>query len=120
MRPTRLLLLALFALAAACAGGPRSDPAPAAAPIVKVDWDSAGVLTRGIPCDTPVVVRASSDRRATREEYAFLRRHYPGYRMGSQALLLRGGRPMDLLTFAMPEGAEYSVCFDISNSFGHP
>lgn len=121
MRTISFATFGAAVLTAACAGASPTGAAarPAPTPITAMNWDSMGVLTRGIPCDTPVVMRSSSDRRATSDEYGFLRRHYPGYQRGTQALAMVGGRPMDILEITMPDGTHYSVCFDISNSYGH-
>ncbi len=101
---------------AACA--PSSGPSADVTPTVAFNWDSAGVLTQSIPCDTPVVIKASNEQRGVRMEYEFLARHYPGYKRGGQALAEHKGHMVDILDFTGGDDQPYSVCFDISSFFG--
>ena len=72
-----------------------------------------------IPCDTPVVVHATTDRAGIDEERAWLNEHYPGHSRYSQALgRNKQGHPVDILQFQTADGRPVSVCFDISASFG--
>ena len=73
-----------------------------------------------VPCDTPVVVRATNDQAGVDEERAWLNEHYPGHSRYSQALgRNKQGHPVDILRFQTADGRPVSVCFDISASFGH-
>ena len=72
-----------------------------------------------IPCARPVQVKAKSDRLGVREERDWLNEHYPGHSSYGQALATQSGRPVDILNFTAADGRAISVCFDITNSFGH-
>jgi hypothetical protein len=72
-----------------------------------------------IPCDTPVVVKATTDHDGVEEERAWLRDHYPGHSPYNQSLGMRKGHPVDILEFQTADGRSVSVCFDITASFGH-
>lgn len=52
------------------------------------------------------------------EEYAWMARHYPGFRPQMQALQDIEGRPYDVLTFANDRGDTCQVYFDISSFYG--
>jgi len=83
------------------------------------------ILARGqqgpdrIPCDTPVVISATSDQSGVQEEREWLNAHYPGHGRYKQGLYTKGNRAFDVLEFTTPEGRSISVCFDITSSFGH-
>lgn len=53
-------------------------------------------------------------------EYAYLRRHYPGWRRAKQELLRKDGRAYDRLTIVSPEGETRQIYFDITGFFGKP
>ena len=114
----RWMVVSLLVLpACAPATAPTTGASPeATAPAV--DWDTSGVLTQSIPCDTPVVIKAGDSRTGIRKEYSFLAEHYPGYQRGGQALANHKGRPVDILDFTDGQGVRRSVCFDISSFFG--
>ena len=71
-----------------------------------------------IPCDSAVFVRASGSREGIAAERRWLARFYPGHSSYGQALMRRGKRSYDVLTFARSDGRSASVCFDISMFFG--
>lgn len=52
------------------------------------------------------------------EEYAWLRRHCPGFRPHMQALQHIDGKPYDVQTLRSEDGRERVVYFDISRFFG--
>jgi len=51
-------------------------------------------------------------------EYAWMRRHFPGFQPGTQSLQEIDGKPYDVLTWRNDEGEERTVYFDISGFFG--
>ena len=107
------LIVTGSAIVACASNSPITVPSTATPP-----WDSAGVLAHDIPCDTPIVVHAYSERDGVGAEYAFIRQHLPGARVAAQAMATGHGKSFDILTAKTPEGKEYSVCFDISRFFG--
>lgn len=111
--------LAILWTLSACGGGAAQGRATASPRPAAFPWDTMGVLAQSIPCDTPVVVHASRDRAGVAAEYAFLRRHYPGYRSERQAEGSHEGTPVDVIGIIMPNGTQYHVCFDISRFYGH-
>ena len=102
-------------VAAACASSTSAGSGPTPA---ESHWDTLGVLSQSIPCDTPAVIRAGDERGGARAEHDFLQKHYPGSVETMQALLMVSGRPMDELTIHTPDGTTYSVCFDTSSFYG--
>ncbi len=52
------------------------------------------------------------------EEYAWMRRHCPGFRPEQQSLQEIAGKPYDVLTWRNERGEERTVYFDISGFFG--
>src|SRR5262245_5397531 len=71
-----------------------------------------------IPCEKPVVVKATNDFAGVQEERAWLDDHYPGHSQYAQGLQAAKGRAFDVLTFSTKDGRQVSVCFDITASFG--
>lgn len=51
-------------------------------------------------------------------EYAYIRRHFPGWKPGRQALLNHNGRHYDAIDLLGPDGARRTVFFDITPWFG--
>jgi hypothetical protein len=73
----------------------------------------------GSTMETAVVIETTQKSSAgVQAEYAWLGRHYPGYRRISQALLHDGGKSYDLFELEAPGGQRRNVYFDISAFFG--
>jgi hypothetical protein len=73
----------------------------------------------GLMCETRVTIRGpAGSADGVPAEYAWLHRHYPGYKRGTQALIDCDGHPTDRLTFTTAEGKEVVIYFDISDFFG--
>ena len=53
------------------------------------------------------------------EEYAWLRTHYPGWKVERQTLVDQGEIPFDVMTMRNDQGAEVELYFDVSKFFGH-
>lgn len=51
-------------------------------------------------------------------EYDWIRSHYPGSKVTSQALLHSGKKSYDLLSFTTESGEKKDVYFDITSFFG--
>ncbi|QOI97672.1 MAG: hypothetical protein HRU69_09280 [Flammeovirgaceae bacterium] len=56
--------------------------------------------------------------KSIREEYQWVQEHYPNSRVIGQALLKRGGKHYDELTFVTPSGDTKKAYFDINSFFG--
>jgi hypothetical protein len=56
--------------------------------------------------------------RSVGAEYAWMRRHFPGFQLGRQSLQEIDGKPYDVLTCRNHQGEERTVYFDISEFFG--
>ena len=109
-------ILLASALAAACARSSSGQTTPS--PQTVLAPGAAGPTS--IPCDTPVVIHATTDLAGVDEERAWLNEHYPGHSRYSQALGRNKQRhPVDILEFQTADGRAVSVCFDISSSLGH-
>ncbi len=52
------------------------------------------------------------------KEYAWVRRHCPGFQSQMQALQVIEGKPYDILTLRNAAGEERTIYFDISQFFG--
>lgn len=65
-----------------------------------------------------VVIEEKSESTGVTAEYAWLKKHYPGYRMKSQSLNFHKNKPYDILSIVPAEGEEKEVYFDISNFYG--
>jgi hypothetical protein len=53
-----------------------------------------------------------------KEEYAWLRQYYPGYKTSGQSLNMHNKKPFDILHITTIDGKKTDVYFDISKSFG--
>lgn len=67
-----------------------------------------------------VVINETSETTGVDAEYAWLRKHYPGYTFEGQHLIMdkKDGHPYDLIDIKTAEGKKVSVYFDISKFFG--
>ena len=52
------------------------------------------------------------------EQYAFLKRHYPRFKLEEQTLQRIDGKPYDVLVIFDDSGQKKSIYFDISQFFG--
>lgn len=83
------------------------------------DGDSGGDVQTSVTADRD----GSSYAKAIvvnsiREEYDWVRAHYPEAKLKGQALSQHKGKPYDILTFFMADGNERNFYFDISKFFG--
>ncbi|MGC3981419.1 MAG: hypothetical protein QM808_09185 [Steroidobacteraceae bacterium] len=99
-----ILALALTTILAACQSTPSQQTSVAenegSSPKLAVDLSKAKTESDGI-----------------RAERTWIKQHYPGATVKSQALLM-GPPVMDLLVISLPSGEERSIYFDISSFFG--
>lgn len=76
------------------------------------------VIRDGSSFEKAIVIMETNEGSGGRAEYKWLADHYPGYRMGSQALVFHEKKPYDILKIETAEGVPKEVYFDISNYFG--
>jgi hypothetical protein len=72
----------------------------------------------GTTIKSAVLINLTSEGDAVASEYSWLREHFPGCTLKSQALIENGQRHYDGMTIALPNGSERTYYFDISKSFG--
>lgn len=84
---------------------------PAALPALALEPD-------GLSMERAIPITAESSADGIPKEYAYLRRHYPGWRRTKQALLRGGGRVYDRLTIVSPTNETRDIYFDITGFFG--
>ena len=97
------LLVLMLALAACTATQKTSSATPAAVSTEEQDGSSV---------DKAIVVKSIN------EEYAWINKNYPGARVTSQALINKGKKHYDLLSFVTSSGEKKDVYFDINSFFG--
>ena len=103
------LSIAACLSAVACAAS--FSPAPTPAMIAS--------MPDTIPCDKAVKVEAGHESSGIRAERRWLDAFYPKHSAYSQALHADGGRRYDILSFERADGRAATVCFDITDFFGH-
>ena len=92
-------------LLAACASAPPAAPVPPTA-------------SRGLTCESAVVIDARNEDEGIKREYAWIRENYPGSRKESQDLLTCNDKPADAIHIVTANGQKVTVYFDISGWFG--
>ena len=65
-----------------------------------------------------IVIEAPDTRTGIAQEYAYIRRTYPGWERVRQALIEHEGRRYDRITIRSPAGETRDVFFDITSFFG--
>jgi hypothetical protein len=72
----------------------------------------------GSSIEKAIIIKAKSDMAGVDEEYAWLRKNYPGYKSNGQALLNKNKKPYDKISITTADGDKKDIYFDITNSFG--
>ena len=72
----------------------------------------------GSSFEKAIVIKSKSDLAGVDEEYAWLKKNYPGYKSKGQALMNYNKKPYDKITIVTAEGETKEIYFDITNSFG--
>lgn len=65
-----------------------------------------------------IIIHEKTETNGVAAEYAWLRKHYPGYRFKEQAMVYDHRKPYDILTIVTNSGAQKEIYFDISAFFG--
>lgn len=76
------------------------------------------VACAGSSLEQAVIIPAVDEGAGVKAEHAWLRQHYPGYRLDAQSLRFNAGRPYDELKITTADGQSRAVFFDISPFFG--
>ncbi len=71
----------------------------------------------GSSFEKAILVQGATEATGVPAEYAYLRKHYPGYVFTKQSLLNQNGRIYDALDFTW-DGKPHRVYFDITEFFG--
>ncbi|PKP01908.1 MAG: hypothetical protein CVU11_13680 [Bacteroidetes bacterium HGW-Bacteroidetes-6] len=72
----------------------------------------------GTSYEKAIVIQEKTESTGVDAEYAWLKEHYPGYKMKQQSLTNQNGKPYDLIEIVTAQGKEMTIYFDISNFFG--
>jgi hypothetical protein len=65
-----------------------------------------------------VIINETSERKGVDDEYAWIRKTYPGAKNNSQALVYHDKKPFDVLHITTANGKQLAVYFDISSFYG--
>lgn len=83
---------------------------------------NSGIETKvenmGLSYQNAVVIQEKTETSGVKEEYRWLEKNYPGYRMVLQSLNFKGKTPYDILKIKTTDGHTKEIYFDISNFYG--
>jgi hypothetical protein len=74
--------------------------------------------SRGLSCDSAVVIEAANTKEGISRENAWIRENYPGAIKEGQSLLRCNDKPADAIHIVTANGQKMTVFFDISGWFG--
>ena len=72
----------------------------------------------GSSIEKAVVIKGATEETGVRAEYAYIEKHYPGYKRGGQSLQSVKGRSYDAIDITTSDGKKKTVYFDITQFFG--
>lgn len=72
----------------------------------------------GSSYEKAIVIEEKSEGPGINAEYAWLRKHYPGYKFKRQSLNFHEKKYYDILSIVTADGEKKDIYFDISNFFG--
>lgn len=72
----------------------------------------------GSSYEKAIVIQETREKPGVDAEYAWLKAHYPGYKLNGQALNFKDKKPFDILNIKTANGETKAIYFDISNFFG--
>ena len=72
----------------------------------------------GLSYATAVVIHEKTENAGVNAEYAWIKKHYSGYKIKGQALTNHDHKPHDIITIELSDGKELKLYFDISKFFG--
>lgn len=79
---------------------------------------SADDAQDGSSIASAVVIEEKNETEGVAAEYAWLRKHYPGYSLIKQSLIFDNGKPYDKMDIKTADGSKKTIYFDISKFFG--
>ena len=91
--------------------------------IMKNDFSNANdTISRGkqdgLSYNTAVIIKEKSESLGVKAEYAWIKEHYPNYRVKKQALVEQNKRPYDIIIITLSNETDVDLYFDISNFYG--
>ncbi|HYM61473.1 MAG TPA: hypothetical protein VEZ11_11350 [Thermoanaerobaculia bacterium] len=107
-----------FVLVAGCSSTDPKPVKPAASTAPKAAVSPAATEGNGTSCDDLIVIVAANENDGINAETAWMRKHYPGFRRGGQALLQCGDKAADRIDITTAQGESRRIYFDISSFFG--
>jgi len=72
----------------------------------------------GSTLEKAVIIKGATEATGVDAEYAYLQKHFPGCRTGSQSLQNVKGKAYDVLEFTPTGGKKQTIYFDITAFFG--
>ena len=72
----------------------------------------------GATLATAIALPARTEKEGVDAEYAYVKKNFPGWTLGSDGLLADKGKEYDTLQLVGPNGAKKTVIFDITAWFG--
>lgn len=111
-----ILPLAFTIVIASCSSSKKTTAAaqnPAATTTATTSADADGTSF-----EKAIVIKSNSETAGVTEEYAWLKKNYPGYKTKSQKLVYHDKKPYDMISIETAEGNLVDVYFDISKFFG--
>jgi len=111
----RVVVLVIAALLTGC-----SSATPPSAPPAAQATGGGGISTasRGLSCDSAIVIQAANENEGIKREMAWIRQNYPGATKESQDLLTCNDKPADAIHIVTANGTKVTLYFDISGWFG--
>ena len=106
----RFAAFAAFLLAACSSASPAGDSKPTGG--------VPPIASRGLSCESAVVIEARNTDEGIKRENAWIRENYPGARKEGQSLMTCNEKPADAIHIVTADGNKVTIYFDISGWFG--
>ena len=122
MHPSVISIPLSFLVATATATSPASSASSPASTSPSSTKPTSSITYGGgdgSTCEQAIVIQgAKGEPDGVASEYAWLKSHFPGYKMSRQAEINNSGKMFDQLDFADRDGKPHSICFDITAYYG--
>ena len=76
------------------------------------------IASRGLSCESAVVIEARNTDAGINREMAWIRENYPGSKIEGQSLTKCNDKPADAIHLVTADGNKVTIYFDISGWFG--